>query len=169
METLTQQMADAAWAIIEEVEAMGGMTKAVQSGWAKLKIEASAAEKQARIDSGLDTIVGVNKYKLDEEAAIDTLAIDNHAVRDNQVARLKALRAARDGGVKAAARRAHRVREDRQRQPARPHRPGDAPARHGRRGERRARGCLGPAPCRHAEGLRRLRRPPTTAPRAGSS
>ena len=68
---------------------MGGMTKAVQSGWAKLKIEASAAEKQARIDSGLDTIVGVNKYKLDEEAAIDTLAIDNHAVRDNQVARLE--------------------------------------------------------------------------------
>jgi methylmalonyl-CoA mutase len=103
METLTQQMADAAWAIIEEVEAMGGMTKAVQSGWAKLKIEASAAEKQARIDSGQDTIVGVNKYKLDEEAAIDTLAIDNHAVRDNQVARLKALRAARsDAGVQAA-------------------------------------------------------------------
>ena len=103
METLTQQMADAAWTIIEEVEAMGGMTKAVQSGWAKLKIEASAAEKQARIDSGLDTIVGVNKYKLDEEAAIDTLAIDNHAVRDNQVARLKALRAARNAaGVKAA-------------------------------------------------------------------
>jgi len=103
METLTQQMADAAWTIIEEVEGMGGMTKAVQSGWAKLKIEASAAEKQARIDSGLDTIVGVNKYKLDEEAAIDTLAIDNHAVRDNQVARLKALRAARNAaGVKAA-------------------------------------------------------------------
>jgi methylmalonyl-CoA mutase len=75
----------------------------VQSGWAKLKIEASAAEKQARIDSGLDTIVGVNKYKLDEEAAIDTLAIDNHAVRDNQVARLKALRATRNAaGVKAA-------------------------------------------------------------------
>jgi len=103
METLTQQMADAAWAIIEEVEAMGGMTKAVQSGWAKLKIEASAAEKQARIDSGLDTIVGVNKYKLDAEAAIDTLAIDNHAVRDNQVARLKALRAARSAaGVQGA-------------------------------------------------------------------
>ena len=101
METLTQQMADAAWAIIEEVEAMGGMTKAVQSGWAKLKIEASAAEKQARIDSGQDTIVGVNKYKLDEEAAIDTLAIDNHAVRDNQVARLKALRAARSDAARA--------------------------------------------------------------------
>ncbi|MEO5881185.1 MAG: methylmalonyl-CoA mutase [Caldimonas sp.] len=103
MEALTQQMADAAWKIIEEVEAMGGMTKAVQSGWAKLKIEASAAEKQARIDSGLDTIVGVNKYRLDEEAAIDTLAIDNHAVRDSQVARLKAVRAARDGNALSAA------------------------------------------------------------------
>jgi len=103
MEALTQQMADAAWAVIEEVEAMGGMTKAVQSGWAKLKIEASAAEKQARIDSGLDTIVGVNKYKLGEEAAIDTLAIDNHMVRDNQVARLKAVRAARDGTAVNAA------------------------------------------------------------------
>ena len=89
-------MADAAWKIIEEIESMGGMTKAVQSGWAKLKIEASAAEKQARIDSGEDVIVGVNKYKLDEEALIDTLDIDNHAVRDNQVARLKALRAKRD-------------------------------------------------------------------------
>ena len=116
METLTQQMADAAWAIIEEVEAMGGMTKAVQSGWAKLKIEASAAEKQARIDSGHDTIVGVNKYKLDEEAPIDTLAIDNHAVRDNQVARLKTLRASRDGaGVEAALAALTDVRQDRHR------------------------------------------------------
>jgi methylmalonyl-CoA mutase len=67
----------------------------VQSGWAKLKIEASAAEKQARIDSGRDVIVGVNKYKLAEEAPIDTLAIDNHAVRDNQIERLRRLRAAR--------------------------------------------------------------------------
>src|SRR5215475_13571407 len=64
METLTQQMADKAWSIIEEVQAMGGMTRAVGSGWAKLKIEASAAGKQARIDSGADVIVGVNKYKL---------------------------------------------------------------------------------------------------------
>ena len=99
MESLTQQMADAAWKIIEEIEAMGGMTKAVQSGWAKLKIEASAAEKQARIDSGEDVIVGVNKYRLGEEALIDTRDIDNHAVRDNQVARLKALRAKRDSGA----------------------------------------------------------------------
>ncbi len=103
METLTQQMADAAWKIIEEVESMGGMTRAVQSGWAKLRIEASAAEKQARIDSGHDVIVGVNKYRLDSEAPIATLEIDNHAVRDSQIRRLAAVRAARDGAAVDAA------------------------------------------------------------------
>ena len=103
MEKLTQDMADAAWKIIEEVDAMGGMVKAVDSGWAKLKIEASATEKQARIDARRDVIVGVNKYKLDTEDAIDTRSIDNVAVRDNQVARLKAIRAQRDSAaVKAA-------------------------------------------------------------------
>ncbi|MFM9917783.1 MAG: methylmalonyl-CoA mutase [Rhizobacter sp.] len=103
MEKLTQDMADAAWKIIEEVDAMGGMVKAVDSGWAKLKIEASATEKQARIDSRRDVIVGVNKYKLETEDAIDTLSIDNVAVRENQVARLKAIRAKRDSAaVKAA-------------------------------------------------------------------
>jgi methylmalonyl-CoA mutase len=96
METLTQDMADKAWSIIEEVDAQGGMIRAVQSGWAKLKIEASAAEKQARIDSGADVIVGVNKYKLASEDMIDTREVDNHAVRDNQIARLKAVRASRD-------------------------------------------------------------------------
>ena len=96
MEKLTQDMADAAWAIIEEVEAMGGMTKAVDSGWAKLKIEAAAAEKQARIDSGKDVIVGVNKYKLKTEDAIDSLSIDNVKVREQQVARLQKIRSSRD-------------------------------------------------------------------------
>ncbi|NUZ08175.1 methylmalonyl-CoA mutase [Piscinibacter koreensis] len=96
MERLTQEMADAAWKIIEEVDAMGGMTHAVETGWAKLRIEASAAEKQARIDAGLDVIVGVNKYKLDAEAPIETLDIDNHAVRENQVRRLQQLRTTRD-------------------------------------------------------------------------
>ena len=96
MEKLTQDMADAAWTIIEEVEAMGGMTRAVDSGWAKLKIEAAAAEKQARIDSGKDVIVGVNKYKLKTEDAIDSLSIDNVKVRDQQVARLQTIRASRD-------------------------------------------------------------------------
>ncbi len=103
METLTQEMADAAWKIIEEVDAMGGMTRAVDSGWAKLKIEASAAQKQARIDSGADVIVGVNKYKLATEDALETREVDNHAVRENQVARLQALRAQRDASkVKSA-------------------------------------------------------------------
>ena len=103
MEKLTQDMADAAWAIIEEVEAMGGMTKAVDSGWAKLKIEASAAEKQARIDSGKDVIVGVNKYKLEQQDAVDAREIDNVAVRDGQIARLTQIRAERDSeGVKQA-------------------------------------------------------------------
>ncbi len=96
MEKLTQDMADAAWTIIEEVESMGGMTKAVDSGWAKLKIEAAAAEKQARIDSGKDVIVGVNKYKLKTEDAIESRDIDNVAVRDGQIARLKNIRQKRD-------------------------------------------------------------------------
>ncbi len=96
MEKLTQDMADAAWKVIEEVEAMGGMTKAVDSGWAKLKIEAAAAEKQARIDSGKDVIVGVNKYQLEAEDAIASRAIDNVAVRDGQIRRLQRIRQTRD-------------------------------------------------------------------------
>jgi len=96
MERLTQEMADKAWSIIEEVDAMGGMTRAVDSGWAKLRIEASAAEKQARIDSGRDVIVGVNKFKLEKEDPVEILEIDNVAVRENQIARLKSLRASRD-------------------------------------------------------------------------
>ncbi|WP_128000276.1 methylmalonyl-CoA mutase [Piscinibacter defluvii] len=103
MEKLTQEMADKAWAIIEEVDAMGGMVKAVDSGWAKLKIEASAAEKQARIDSGHDVIVGVNKYKPPKDEPIEILEVDNHAVRENQIRRLTTLRAGRDGqAVKAS-------------------------------------------------------------------
>ncbi len=103
MERLTQEMADKAWAIIEEVDAMGGMTKAVDSGWAKLKIEASAAEKQARIDSGQDVIVGVNKYRLDRHEPVEILEVDNHKVREQQIARLKAVRASRDGARVQAA------------------------------------------------------------------
>ena len=103
METLTQQMADKAQAILDEVEAMGGMTRAVDSGWAKLKIEASAAEKQARIDSGKDVIVGVNKYKLEQEEAIDILEVDNVKVREGQIARLQKIKATRDGARVQAA------------------------------------------------------------------
>ena len=96
MESLTQEMADKAWAIIEEVEAMGGMTRAVDSGWAKLKIEASAAEKQARIDSGKDVIVGVNKYRLGKQDPVEILEVDNVKVREGQIARLEKIRATRD-------------------------------------------------------------------------
>jgi methylmalonyl-CoA mutase len=103
MEKLTQDMADAAWTIIEEVDAMGGMVKAVDSGWAKLKIEAAAAEKQARIDNGKDVIVGVNKYKLKTEDLVDARDIDNVAVREGQIARLKQVRASRDSAAVQAA------------------------------------------------------------------
>ncbi|MBV5287161.1 MAG: cobalamin-dependent protein, partial [Methyloversatilis discipulorum] len=103
MEKLTQDMADHAWAIIEEVEQMGGMTKAVESGWAKLQVEKCATEKQARIDSGRDVIVGVNKYRLDKEDALDVLVIDNVAVRESQVAQLARIRASRDAAAVNAA------------------------------------------------------------------
>lgn len=103
MEKLTQDMADAAWAIIEEVEAMGGMTRAVDSGWAKLKIEAAAAEKQARIDSGKDVIVGVNKYRLKTEDAVEIREVDNVKVRAGQIERLDAIKASRDGKAVEAA------------------------------------------------------------------
>ncbi len=103
MEKLTNDMADKAWGIIQEIEAMGGMTKAVESGWAKMQVETCAADKQARIDSGKDVIVGVNKYKLAKEDAIDILDIDNHAVREAQIARLKQIRATRDSAAVTAA------------------------------------------------------------------
>ena len=98
MEKLTQDMADQAQALIDEVNSLGGMTRAVESGWAKLKIEASAAEKQARIDSGRDVIVGVNKYRLETEGEIDAREVDNVIVRDGQIARLAQVRGKRDGG-----------------------------------------------------------------------
>ncbi|MDA0191729.1 MAG: methylmalonyl-CoA mutase family protein, partial [Proteobacteria bacterium] len=103
MEKLTQDMADKAWSIIQEIEAMGGMTKAVESGWAKMQVETCAADKQARIDSGKDVIVGVNKYKLAKEDPIDILDIDNHAVREAQIARLRTIRASRDSAAVQAA------------------------------------------------------------------
>ncbi|MFN9011635.1 MAG: methylmalonyl-CoA mutase [Pseudomonadota bacterium] len=103
MESLTEQMAARAQAILDEVEAQGGMTRAVASGWAKLKIEASAAEKQARIDSGQDVIVGVNKYRLAKHDPVDILEVDNVKVREGQIARLGRIRATRDGARVQAA------------------------------------------------------------------
>ena len=93
MEKLTQDMADAAWTIIEEVEAMGGMTKAVDSGWAKLKIEAGAAEKQARIDSRQGRDRRRQQVPLGKEDALDIREVDNVEVREQQIARLKRVRA----------------------------------------------------------------------------
>lgn len=96
MESLTQELADKAWALIEEIESKGGMAKAVETGLPKMRIEESAARKQARIDRGEDVIVGVNKYKLAEEADVEILEIDNVAVRESQIKRLNELKAARD-------------------------------------------------------------------------
>ena len=103
VETLTHQLAEEAWKLIEEVEAMGGMTKAVATGMPKLRIEESAARRQAAIDRGEDVIVGVNKYRKAKEDPIDILDIDNVAVRDSQIARLKSTRAARDSAACEAA------------------------------------------------------------------
>ncbi len=96
MESLTQDMADKAWELIEEVELAGGMAKAIETGMPKLRIEEAAARKQARIDRGEDVIVGVNKYRLDKEDPVDILDIDNEAVRESQLARLASIRASRD-------------------------------------------------------------------------
>jgi methylmalonyl-CoA mutase len=96
MERLTQDMADRAWAILEEVEALGGMTRAVETGWAKRQVEECAAAKQARVDAGKDVVVGVNKYRPDREEPVEVREIDNTAVRETQVARLKQVRASRD-------------------------------------------------------------------------
>ena len=96
VESLTAELAEKAWALIEEVEEMGGMTKAVATGMPKLRIEESAARRQAMIDRGEEVIVGVNKYQLAVQDPIDILDIDNVAVRDSQIARLTKMRQARD-------------------------------------------------------------------------
>ncbi|HGG06085.1 MAG TPA: methylmalonyl-CoA mutase [Aliiroseovarius sp.] len=96
VEKLTADLIDEAWALIEEVEAMGGMTKAVASGMPKLRIEEAAARRQAAVDRGDDVIVGVNKFRLDQEDPIEVREIDNSAVRDAQIRRLKDIRAGRD-------------------------------------------------------------------------
>ncbi len=96
VESLTRNLIDEAQKILDEIEALGGMTKAIESGMPKLRIEESAAKKQAAIDSGRDVIVGVNKYKLEKEDPIEVLDVDNAAVREAQIARLDRMRAERD-------------------------------------------------------------------------
>jgi len=96
MEALTEQLYQEASKIIEEIESMGGMAAAIESGLPKLRIEEAAARKQARIDGGFDTIVGVNKYRVEQEDLVDVLQIDNTSVRNAQVARLQSIRQSRD-------------------------------------------------------------------------
>lgn len=96
VEKLTQELADRAWELIQEVEKLGGMAKAIETGVPKMRIEEASARKQARIDSRIDTIVGVNKYRLEKEAPIETLEVDNSKVREAQLARLAKLRANRN-------------------------------------------------------------------------
>jgi methylmalonyl-CoA mutase len=103
VEKLTADLAEAAWNLIEEVEEMGGMTKAVASGMPKLRIEEAAAQRQAGIDRGTEVIVGVNKYRRDKEEPIDILDVDNVKVRAGQVARLERIRAERDDAACTAA------------------------------------------------------------------
>ncbi len=92
VETLTHEIAHKAWALIQEIESLGGMAKAIETGLPKMRIEEASARKQARIDSGQDIIVGINKYKLEKEDPIDILDVDNTAVRLSQIERLKKLR-----------------------------------------------------------------------------
>lgn len=106
VESLTQQLIDDAWKLIDEVEKLGGMTKAIESGIPKMRIEQAAASKQARIDSGREVIVGVNKYRTDDKPDFDILEVDNTAVRNEQIARLNELKASRNQGMVTNALRA---------------------------------------------------------------
>ncbi|MBX3593856.1 methylmalonyl-CoA mutase [Sphingomonas sp.] len=103
VEALTQELVDKAWEIIERVEGEGGMAKAVAAGWPKAMIEEASAARAARVDRGEDVIVGVNKYRLKDEDAIDILDVDNHAVREAQVARIASVKASRDEAACRAA------------------------------------------------------------------
>jgi len=96
VEALTHQLLEMGWAHIQEVESLGGMSKAIETGLPKMRIEEAAARRQAKIDSGIETIVGVNKYRLEKEDPLDILEVDNTAVRLSQIERLKKLRAERD-------------------------------------------------------------------------
>ena len=96
VEYLTDQLVERAWSLIEEVEELGGMAKAIEAGLPKLRIEEAAAKKQARIDSGKDVIVGVNRYQVDEESNLEVRDVDNQAVRESQLIRLKSLKSTRN-------------------------------------------------------------------------
>jgi methylmalonyl-CoA mutase len=99
VESLTHELMHKAWHLISEVEALGGMTKAIETGLPKMRIEEAAARRQAQIDSGKEVIVGVNKYRLDHEEALDVLVVDNKAVRESQLARLNQIKASRNAAA----------------------------------------------------------------------
>ena len=96
VEKLTEELQEKAWALIEEIEELGGMAKAIETGLPKMKVEESAAKRQAKIDSKSEIIVGVNKYRLAEEDPIDILDIDNAVVREEQIKRLAEMKASRN-------------------------------------------------------------------------
>src|SRR3546814_2419575 len=109
VEALTNELFDKAWEIIERVEAEGGMAKAVAAGWPKAMIEEAAAARQARVDRGEDVIVGVNKYRLQDEDEIEILDVDNAKVREAQIARINRIQAARDEAKAQADRKSTRM------------------------------------------------------------
>ncbi len=160
LESLTHSLTEAAAVLIDEVEEIGGMTKAVEAGMPKLRIEAAAARRQAAIDRGEEVIVGVNKYQSGEATEVDLLDVDNTAVRRTQIARLEQLRRNRDpqrcadnlGG-------ADRSGTERQRQSVGIVDRGEPRARHGRRDFRRFGAGLHPPSRRDPRSLRRLWRP----------
>ena len=158
VEALTNSIAEEAWKLMEEVESLGGMTKAVESGMPKLRIEEAAARRQAAVDRGEEVVVGVNKYRLAEESDIDVRDVDNTSVREQQLARLATVRANRDDARRRErAPGAPRGRR-RRRQPAGAVDRGFTGARDRRRDLRRARGGVRPPPRHDPQHLRRVRR-----------
>ncbi|MFT7591173.1 MAG: methylmalonyl-CoA mutase, partial [bacterium] len=103
VESLTKELADKAWEYIQEVESLGGMSKAIEAGVPKMRIEESAARKQAKIDNGEDVIVGVNRFQTDQKSKIDILEIDNDKVRENQISRIHKLKSERDENAVSSA------------------------------------------------------------------
>ena len=157
VERLTYDLARRAWGHIQEVEASGGMARAIEQGIPKLRIEEAAARTQARIDGGRQTVVGVNKYRPTETEDIPVLKVDNSAVRARQIEKLERLRAGRDQlACRPCPGRAHPLRRDRRGQPARPVAPGGPGAGHGRRDHLGAGEGLGPPRRRDPLDRRRL-------------
>ena len=157
VESLTASLVHHAWELIQEVEALGGMTAAVESGMPKLRIEEASARRQARVDRGEDTIVGVNRYRLEDEPPVEILEVDNRAVREQQLARLAEVRATRDAAAAERRPRSAARRGPQRREPARVLHRGGPCSLHPRRDLRCAGGRVRPPSRRRAQHLRRLR------------